>query len=758
MLKKLSVKSKVLVALLGLTLITASGVAIIAAMLGISTLTEESFKKLTAVRELKANQIEHYFKSIDDQVRNHSRGREMVEAMMLFNRPAKDSAHPIESGGILLNQKKFIESFGFGNLYLVDNKTGRILYSVYRDIDPGTSLTVGVYSDTYLARAFKKAAATDDPDFSWQTDFEHFGPSDGKVCSFISTPVFDGARKIGVLIYQIPVEWINDIMTDKQNWGNMGLGKTGETYLSGEDSLIRNQSRFFIEDPSNYFRMIRLAGVPPETISRIRKSHSTILMQPVSMEETKLALQGESGTGIIRDYRGVRTLTAYKHLNLKNLKWLIISKIDRNEVLVAIPKLFRKFALYIALLLCLVITFSMIFARDLSRPVEELAIANDQLKTLTAAIRSAANSIIITDPKGIVKWVNPAFTRLTGYGFDEIVGNRLKMLNSGVQSPEFFKNMWSRILAGEVWHDEVVNKRKDGSLYTEEMTITPVRDSFGMISQFVAIKQDITERKRLEQILKSAHERMEEELNVARDIQMSMLPLNFPAFPDRKELDVYAKLIPAREVGGDFYDFYFIDKENFCFVVGDVSGKGVPAALIMAVTKTLIKAAANNVSSTARILTLINHEISPGNENSAFITVFIGILNTTTGLLVYTNAGHNPSYVLRKDGTIPEKLSTLHGVAIGAVEGMEYRESVLQLNPGDAIFAYTDGVTEAQNPDGKLFTGARLAGLLRYAGKFESRELVDRVLEDIHRYEEGAEHADDITMLNVRFQDQPKIR
>ncbi len=379
---------------------------------------------------------------------------------------------------------------------------------------------------------------------------------------------------------------------------------------------------------------------------------------------------------------------------------------------------------------------------------------NDQLRIQLAAMDSAANGIIITDTRGIVTWVNPAFSRLTGYSFSDIVGNNLNILNSGKQSPEFFNRLWTTILNGEVWQDEVVNKRKDGSFYTEEMTITPVRDGQGKIANFVAIKQDISERKRLEQIVKSENARMEGELNVAREIQMSMLPLKFPEFPDHGDIEVFAQLIPAREVGGDFYDFFFIDEENFCFVVGDVSGKGVPAALFMAVTKALLKAAASKEKSTAKILTQVNNAISNDNPNNMFITVFMAILNTTTGYLVYSNAGHNPSFVLRKDGGTVLKLSDLHGLVIGALEGIEYKETMLKLNRGDSVFAYTDGVTEARDNQKRLYSESRLVNLLNEHEFNGSRALVDKVIGDVIRYEDGAEQADDITVATVHFSEQ----
>ncbi|MCX6226428.1 MAG: SpoIIE family protein phosphatase [Bacteroidia bacterium] len=535
MLKKLSVKSKALFALLAVTVITAATVGIIAVGLGVSTLKEESFKKPTSVRELKANQIENRFNTIEAQIRNYSGENEGAAAMAFLNEPLNHKPDDIYATTIHQSLKSYIESFGFS---------------------------------------------------------------------------------------------------------------------------------------------------------------------------------------------------------------------------MAIRMLFRKFLLYITILCIIVISLSFAFARDLSRPIEDLAKANVQLNIQSAAMNSAANSIIITDLNGIVRWVNPAFTRLTGYDFGEIVGNKLKILNSGVQSKEFFNDMWTRILDGEVWHGEVVNKRKDGSLYTEEMTITPVRDSQGKISQFVAIKHDISERKRLEQIVKSANERMEDELNVAKAIQMSMLPLKFPAFPEREDIDVYAKLIPAREVGGDFYDFFFIDEENFCFVVGDVSGKGVPAALFMAVTKALLKAFSSNERSTAKILSHVNNEISKDNENSMFITVFMAILNTTTGYLVYSCAGHNPPFVLRNgDGNL-KKLAELHGVAIGAMEGIEYKETVLQLNRGDSVFAYTDGVTEAQDQKGVFYSERRLTELLNNHRFTGCKNLVEAVVGDVIQYENGAEHADDITTLSVHFSEQ----
>ena len=173
----------------------------------------------------------------------------------------------------------------------------------------------------------------------------------------------------------------------------------------------------------------------------------------------------------------------------------------------------------------------------------------------------------------------------------------------------------------------------------------------------------------------------------------------------------------------------------------------------MAVTKAVIKASSTNEISTARILTHVNNEISRDNENNMFITVFMGILNTTTGYLVYTNAGHNPPFVLKRDGEV-RKLPELHGLVIGAFQGVEYKETVMQLNRGDTVFAFTDGVTEAQNIQGKLYSEERLVKLLRGLAADDCKILVNRVVEDVIVYEDGALQADDITILSMHFREQ----
>jgi len=248
----------------------------------------------------------------------------------------------------------------------------------------------------------------------------------------------------------------------------------------------------------------------------------------------------------------------------------------------------------------------------------------------------------------------------------------------------------------------------------------------------------------------SAKERMQGELNIGRDIQMSMLPVDFDSFARRREFDLYASLFPAREVGGDFYDFFLVDDDRLCVCVGDVSGKGVPAALFMAMTKTLIKSRASNDFSPASILTHANDELGHHNESCMFVTVWLAILDLRSGQLNYCNAGHNPPYLRRKGGNFV-RLDALHGPVVAAMEGMNYGEDEVDLAEGDLLFLYTDGVTEAQNVHGELYGEPALVACLEAGASDDVRETVEATVQDVSRFEGEAEQADDVTVLAVRF-------
>jgi sigma-B regulation protein RsbU (phosphoserine phosphatase) len=251
----------------------------------------------------------------------------------------------------------------------------------------------------------------------------------------------------------------------------------------------------------------------------------------------------------------------------------------------------------------------------------------------------------------------------------------------------------------------------------------------------------------------SAKEKIESELRIAREIQMGMIPKIFPPFPDLIEIDLYAMMEPAKEVGGDLYDFFLIDDRHLCFAIGDVSGKGVPASLFMAITRTLLRTVAPNQHSPREIVGILNRSLSQGNESSMFVTFFIGILNVDTGHLKYVNAGHNPPAIIHAGGKI-ETFEITKDIPIGLFESFDYEEKDRYLLKDDRIFLYTDGITEAENWDQELFTEERLLQSLSSAKTLEPVEIVMSVARDVVIHVNDYLQSDDLTMMCIIYRDK----
>ena len=239
------------------------------------------------------------------------------------------------------------------------------------------------------------------------------------------------------------------------------------------------------------------------------------------------------------------------------------------------------------------------------------------------------------------------------------------------------------------------------------------------------------------------------ELEIANVIQQSILPRRFPPFPERTDLDVFAAMLPARDVGGDFYDFFLIDHDHLGVVVGDVSGKGVPAAIFMAMSRTLLRSTALQGTAPGACLAHVNSLLCLDNDSEMFVTIFYGILDTRTGQLAYSNGGHNPPYVVRRGGAV-EALPPTGGIVLGVFDDNVYRDAAATVEPGDAVFLYSDGITEAMDPAGALFSDARLRDVLAAAGPLEPRPLIERVIAAVQTHGAGVPQSDDITALCVR--------
>ena len=243
---------------------------------------------------------------------------------------------------------------------------------------------------------------------------------------------------------------------------------------------------------------------------------------------------------------------------------------------------------------------------------------------------------------------------------------------------------------------------------------------------------------------------LHKELEVASNIQKSIVPRKFPPFPERKDFEILAAMTPAKEVGGDFFDFFLIDAERLGFVIGDVSGKGVPAALFMAVSRTLLKATALRGVPPEQCLEAMNQVLTSESVSNMFVTVFYGILNTRTGEVAYCNGGHNPPYILRGGGRI-EAMEMTGGLVLGVFGKATYEAKQIMLQAGDGLFLYTDGITEAMDGDNNEFTEGRLEHCLKRWHGSPMGELIQRVISEVKTFANGAPQADDMTMLVLRY-------
>jgi sigma-B regulation protein RsbU (phosphoserine phosphatase) len=248
----------------------------------------------------------------------------------------------------------------------------------------------------------------------------------------------------------------------------------------------------------------------------------------------------------------------------------------------------------------------------------------------------------------------------------------------------------------------------------------------------------------------TAKEKIESELRIAKEIQMGMIPHIFPPFPQIKQIDLFALLESAKEVGGDLYDFFLLDDKHLCFAIGDVSGKGIPASLFMAVTRTLLRSLAQKEKTTAMIVSEINTTLCFNNDSNMFVTFFLGILDTTTGELRYCNAGHNPPVLVKNDG-LTTFFDITKGIPLGLYEDFAFTEQITSLKSGDTLFLYTDGLTEAENCKNELFSDQKLIETIQSAIAKSPADLVKYVLESVRNHVNGNEQSDDLTMLGILY-------
>ena len=311
-----------------------------------------------------------------------------------------------------------------------------------------------------------------------------------------------------------------------------------------------------------------------------------------------------------------------------------------------------------------------------------------------------------------------------------------------------------------------INKIRDASrsmvenLENEESMEVSVKTGNEIEELFDSFKQmygDVRDYINQLSVVTAEKERIGAELDVAAHIQASMLPCIFPAFPERKEIDIYATMDPAKEVGGDFYDFFMVDDRHLAIVMADVSGKGIPAALFMVIGKTLIKDHTTPGRDLGKVFTAVNNLLCEANSEGLFITAFEGVLDLVTGEFNFVNAGHEMPFVCKADGAF-EPYKIRPGFVLAGMEDMRYRAGSMILEPGDKIFQYTDGVTEATNIHNELYGMERLEVILNKVKCGTPHEILPAVKADVDEFVGEAPQFDDITMLCLEYKERMEIK
>jgi len=729
-----------------------------------SSFEVESFNRLTAVREVKANQITDYFQQIKDQLLTMSEDPGMIDAMKSFKYgfnhlgeelKISDETYTLSkrhvekyidsiilprvntggsekytkeeivsysnnnagflqdqfmaSNGLLVGTnhlqdsinfkctyntvhkkyhpviRKFLERFGFYDVFLIDHKTGNVVYTVYKEFDFGSSLLNGPFNKTNFADCFKKACLIKIKGEVNLVDFSAYLPSYNEHASFMACPIFDGKDMIGVLAFQMPIDKINSIMTSNRQWSNVGLGKTGETYIIGEDYKLRNQSRFLIEDSLNYFKMLNDIGTDKATIANIKNFHSTIGLQEVNTQGTKDALAGNTNTKFFDDYRGVAVLSAYKPLKILGMNWAIMSEIDEAEAFSHVVNLRNYIIQGFVGLLLIVFLVSFLVSKQITKPLKEL--------TIDAAEISNGN-------------------------FDVVLNTNTKD-EIGTLADGFRK---MQISISNLVHglEDTVRER------TAE----------------VVMQKDIIEEKQKEVL---------DSINYAKRIQYTLLAND--SFLRKYLSDHYVIFKPKDIVSGDFYWATKTDT-NFYLAVCDSTGHGVPGAFMSLLNISFLNEAINEkkIIEPNKILDYVRQRliknISKDGGQDGMDAILL-CFDLKTREVTYAAANNAP--VLIRAGEIIEYEADKMPVGIG-IRNEPFKLFKIDAVKDDILLIYTDGFADQfGGPKGKKFKYKQLKENLVANHHLPLIEQKEKLVSVFEKWKGDLEQVDDVCVIGIKI-------
>jgi PAS domain S-box-containing protein len=378
------------------------------------------------------------------------------------------------------------------------------------------------------------------------------------------------------------------------------------------------------------------------------------------------------------------------------------------------------------------------------RDISDRKQTEERLQRLSSAVEQTADSVLITDHHGTIEYVNPAFEATTGYSSSEVLGRNPKILKSGVQGPEYYRDLWNTILRGEPFRGTTVNRKKNGDLYYAEQTITGITDRNGEITHFVSVLKDMTERRKLQE--------QEIEMELAAQVQRRLFPADPPQLPG---YDIAGSVFPAEATSGDYFDFIRISDNALALVVADVTGHGVGPALVMAEVRAHLRSLFHNTDDLVSIMSTINRFLAADLDDNLFVTMLLAKLEPANGRCRYVNSGHPSGYVIDQSGTITTELESVC-LPLGLFpDRWQCTEQEFCLGAGEAMALVTDGVIESEAPHRDEFGNDRLLEVLREHRRRPAREIIERVYGEVREFAGDAKQVDDITVVICKRHAEP---
>ena len=529
----LTIRTKLIIVLLALGLIPFVLLGYISLNVSHKALSDQAFTHLISIRDAKKAQIERYFLKIRADISVLANSSHIVAALDGFSSAMEDGRintsqydyfESLEYGDSF---KKFCQKYGYHDLMLI-TKAGDIVYSLKKESDLTQNVLTGTLKDTHLGQHFRDGLTS-----IVITDFKPYSPSNNEPISFAISPILLLDQIEGAVVLKLDDGVVNTIMMERS-----GLSETTEAYLVGPDKLMRSDSY-----------------LNPETHT-VKASFSNPDQGKADTIASRKALSGEDGNELIDDYRGVRVLSAYGPVTFGSTTYALIVEIDEQEAFGPISDLKRYMGAFAAALMLITILASFYIANKSTKPIRELTqssieiaggnldtpinvASNDELgvlaqsfstmrdsirqahdvleqrveertaelKKLSTAVEQSPASVVITNPQGNIEYVNSKFCEVTGYRVEEVMGRNPRILKSGLTSDEVYRDLWQTITAGHEWRGEFQNKKKNGELYWESATFSPLKSEDGTIAYFLAVKEDITERKQMEESIREKEER-----------------------------------------------------------------------------------------------------------------------------------------------------------------------------------------------------------------------------------------------------------